>query len=361
MFFLKYRRALLVIFLCLVALFFRLQWIYDKPFIDGDETWQVDLMRDHSFWQMIMALPHYEHCSYLSLDYVLIYPFFKMFGENKWGLAIPHILITVIGFYFLYLLAKRYLTSLAGFLITFGIVAFNASLIEYAVQIRVYAVLPTLAVMSLYFSEILAERYDQLTILKKVWIGLFFVLVLLFHVYGVVIVSTAVFYSLLLHRNQAYFKMLLRNFIKYFAIIFLIAMPLWCLSVFGAHESHTWADFQRRHINTFDYIANPVNNPLRFLKQICALLVGYKKFYFLLLGMIFPFFFPFARRYKQIGFVLTLVALPILILLHGVLKDGYWFVQRHFTWVMPFFALYLAWSWESLIFYGYEKVRSLKK
>lgn len=365
LFFLKYRRTLLVITLSLVALFFRLRAIYRKPFLDGDELWQVSLMKGNSFGGMILGLPGHEHCSFLSGDYLLIYPFFRIFGENKWGVAIPHILVTVIGFYFLYLLAKRYLTSLWGFLITFGIVAFNAWLIEHSMEIRTYAVLPTLAMMSLYFSEILAERYDQLALPKKMWLGLFFVAVLWFHVYGVVIVLTTVLYPLLFRRDQTHFKILLKKFIKYFVIVFLIAMPLWCISVLGPHLPHTLSAFQGRNINTFDYIANPLVNPLRFLKQICATLIGFKKFYFLLLGIIFPFFFPLPQRYKQIGFLLTLVVLPLLLLLHGVLKDGYWFVQRQYTWVMPFFALYLAWSWESIIFYGYDKVikkiRLLKK
>src|SRR5258708_2399835 len=52
-------------------------------------------------------------------DYLLTYPFIRIFGYNKWGNAIPHIMATVIGFYFLHLICQRYLKSLWATAIAF--------------------------------------------------------------------------------------------------------------------------------------------------------------------------------------------------------------------------------------------------
>jgi len=36
------------------------------------------------------------------------------------------------------------------------------------------------------------------------------------------------------------------------------------------------------------------------------------------------------------------------------LRSEYWFLQRQFVWVMPAFALFLGWAWESCALYFWK-------
>ena len=52
------------------------------------------------FWQKIQYIGG-DHTAFPG-DYLLAYPFVQVFKDNKWGTAIPHIIATIFGFYFLY-------------------------------------------------------------------------------------------------------------------------------------------------------------------------------------------------------------------------------------------------------------------
>ena len=133
-------------------------------------------------------------------------------------------------------------------------------------------------------------------------------------------------------------------------IVFCLAMPLWFYSIFGPHA-------KLPPLNVFLYIPNPLLDISGFLKGVFANLVGYryKQFYLLLAGLLFPFLIPDKKRFQQIAFLFIMVFIPIGLILIIDIVTEYWFIQRHFIWVMPFFALFLGWSWESFILYITEK------
>ena len=70
--------------------------------------------------------------------------------------------------------------------------------------------------------------------------------------------------------------------------------------------------------------------------------------YFLLLGAFIPFFLPHKDRFKQLGFLLILILLPIEFIFLSDLWGSYWFLQRQFMWTVPLFAFYLGWCWDAL-------------
>jgi len=362
-FFYEHRKPVVAIALSLLALYFRLLWVARKAEsgLIGDEIWQLGAMGG-SLWDMIKSLPHQEHATFLSGDYFIIYPFFKMFGYNRWGIAFPHLVIAMIGFYYFYLISKRYFRTTWAYVIAFAILAFNVTLIEKSTMARTYAVLPTLALMILYYGQMLVDGNVHLSMKQKWGFGIFFVLALWFHVYGILIVFCTILYCLLGKFQDKSAKVIIVDMVKFFSIVFVIAMPFWLISVYGPHilpgvdlidTRMNVLDYQfsDRNITTFDYIPNPLFDFIGFLKSIFGNLIGYRKFYILLPGVFIPFFLPVKNRYKLIGFLLALVALPLMLLLFSVLKSGYWFLQRQFVWVMPFFALFLAWSWDSLILF----------
>jgi len=84
-------------------------------------------------------------------------------------------------------------------------------------------------------------------------------------------------------------------------------------------------------------------------------LMGYKKFYFLLLGLVLSLIIPHKERSKQFVFLVILVVSPILLILWSCVANHYWFVQRLFIWVMPWFAFLIGWCWDSIFVYSKKK------
>jgi len=347
----KYLRSITIFFICAYGLYLRIASRAASK-LWTDELFQLSTMTG-SFKKLLENVVQFEFCSYLSGDYYLVYPFFKIFGYNKWGLAIPHMIATILGFYLLYIICRRYFKTTWAYIITFSIVCFNASLTYHALEIRTYAVLPTLALACLYLSLKLVDQNINMSIKKKLAIGALFVLVIWFHVYGILILLVSVLFSLLSKSRDASFKIILKDTFKFLFVVLFLAMPLWIFSVFGPHFAHIlWP--------TFTYIPNPVKDAVGFLKAIFGNLLGYKPLYFLLAGVILPFIIPDKERFQKITFLIVMVFIPIGSLLLANIITKYWFMQRQFIWVMPFFALYLGWSWDSFICYVGEKVNRSK-
>lgn len=347
------RQKLIIFFVLIISIFafyLRLSKLSKHDF-NVDEQYQISVAQA-PFIDFIKALPHIEFCSYISGDYILTYPFVKLFSSNKWGLAIPHIILTILGFYLLYLICKLHFKTIWGYVITFTLMCFNATLINHATEIRVYAVLPTLALGVFYFSQILIEKIDM--DLKKRWLlGIFFVLVIWFHPYGILMMFSCFAYSLATKLHTPAYGIIFRKTVTFLIVVFCIAMPLWFLSVFGPHVEYVKISLP------FEFIPNPLMNTTGFLKAIFGNLVGYKKLYFLIIGTIFPFLIPYKERFTQIVFLLILVFIPIQLILLSDLWANYWFIQRQFIWVMPLFAFFLGWTWDS--FFMLLKRNSLKR
>ncbi len=346
----KYFLPFLVIIICVHGLYLRLAKLAIHEFW-GDELWQLSLMQG-SFIDLLKLLPHKAFCSYLSGDYYLVYPFFKIFSYNKWGLAIPHLIATIIGFYLLYLICKRYFKTIWGYLITFSIVCFNATLINHATEIRTYAVLPTIALATFYLLQRIADLNFKLNTPKRISAIIFFVLVIWFHVYGILMFISCLLFVLLSKFKEKDFKTCFRNAIPFTGIILCFAMPLWLYSVFGPH-----LDYAQLNFNPFKYIPNPLYNIMGFLKGIFCNLLGFKKLYFLLPVAIIPFIFSYEDRRKQLLFLIFIIIIPISLIFLSDVVQKYWFIQRQFIWVMPFFALYLGWVWDSFFCYLKDKVK----
>jgi hypothetical protein len=356
-FILKIKNKLLficVLFLSAYGLYLRLAKL-SRHELWADEYYQLAVMNG-SFWDMLRAIPKHEYGSYLSGDLYLTYPFFKIFGFNKWGLAIPHIVMIIIGFYFLYRICQRNFKTSLGYLIAFSVFCFNATMIWHATEIRWYAVLPALAVISFYYADILVNEYDVLTRRKKILIGGLFTLISWFYLYGAFMPYLSMAFFLFSKPRDGSFKIIFRKIFKFMLVVSVVIAPLWLVSVLGVH-------FQagaHLNINSFEFIPNPLVDLVGFLKAVLGNLVGDKRLYFLLLGLFFPFFMRNKVGQRQIAFLLMMVFLPITVLFVVDVCSFYYFIQRQFIWVMPFFAFFLGWSWESLFLYGLGKIHSLK-
>ncbi|MBN1870870.1 MAG: hypothetical protein JW847_09880 [Candidatus Omnitrophica bacterium] len=359
----KYGRELTVFSICVYAMYLRLVKLAHHTLWE-DEKWQLDCMQG-SFRAMLTMLPKREVFPYLSGDYYLIFPFFKIFSYNKWGLAIPHILATILGLIFLYLLSKQYFKTFLGYIVTFSIVCLNATLINHATEIRVYAVLPTLALMALYFSQKIVDQNVRMDIRIKCAIGIFFVVVIWFHAYGIAVFFLPLAYSVintLMDRKKSEQSLvILKDILKFVAVILCIAMPLWLYSFLGPNLTLTTSAGDKSMMGegiyyigggTFRFIPNPIENMTGFLKAVFGNLVGNKKFYFLLGGIALAALAPYKGKLQQMFFVMITVFIPIGLILWMDLRANYWFLQRQFSWVMPFFAIFVGWIWDALLIYA---------
>lgn len=333
-----------VLGICLYAFYLRIDSLYHHSFWT-DELLQLEELKG-TFWRLIVSRPTAEFCSFLSGDFYLIFPFFKVFSYNKWGLAIPHIIATLIGFYLLYLISKRYFKTIWGYLITFTIVCFNATLIYHATEIRTYAVLPTLALGTLYLSLRLADLNFQLKPATRIGAVILFIIVIWFHVYGVLMFFGSFLFTILSKYKTDDFKKCLKNGFYFALLVLCITMPLWLYSVFGPHQIA--GPYTANTAGTFEYIPNPLNNIVGFLKGVFCNLIGHRKLYFLFIGIGIPLIFSYKDRFKQLLFLFVCILMPLGFILISDLASHYWFMQRQFVWIMPLFAFFLGWAWESL-------------
>lgn len=279
-------------------------------------------------------------------DYLLTFPFVKLFGTNKWLITIPHIIVTVIGFYLLYLVSAKYLKSLLGLIIVFAVFSSNFNLTYHAFEFRPYAALPTLALAVFLLSERVVCRYTALPRGQKFFIGLFFFLTVGFHAHGILITALAMSFHILMHSHSQSLAQVIRKILPFALTLTVFGVPLFIW--YYIQNPITYAGNFGRGINTFDFIPNPLTSPDGFLRSVLGNLIGMKRLYPLLIGVVLAFLIPHKSRATQFLFLALLVILPIQLILLSDLWTCYWFVQRQFVWVMPFFAVWLAWCWDSV-------------
>jgi len=144
---------------------------------------------------------------------------------------------------------------------------------------------------------------------------------------------------------------LIQRITPVFVPVLLITLPLWFFSMLGEQQDYGIAR------DAFQFIPNPLLDIMGFLKGVFCNLIGYKWFYPLFIGLIISLLLPHRERYKQVGFLIVIVVLPIQVLLISDVMNYYWFIQRQFIWIMPLFAFLLGWCWDSTIEYLWKKLR----
>ena len=312
-----------------------------------DELQQIGTMSDSLIGAVIQARNYMQFPG----DTIIIYPFSHLFQNNKWGLAIPHIIITIFGFYLLYLMCRKYIKTLAGYMATFLIFSFNANLIYHAFEIRPYSVLVTLSIAVFLVLQYIFER-KTFSPMKRILISLFFFIAALFHLYGsFILFFTYLFHLFFSRKGEGIKEVLLRHFKTFGFVLFLIA-PFWIYFAF-ADKSY----MKHMHVNTFEFIPF---GAVSLAKSIIGNLVGIRQLYVLLLGIVIAFLLPHRERFMQIAFFVLSIIVPIFLILIASVIYQYWFIQRLFIWTIPFFAFLTGWCWDSVILY-FQKSKELYK
>ncbi len=294
-------------------------------------------------------------------DYLLTYPFVKLFGVSKW-VTIPHVIVTLLGFYLLYLLCRRYFRTAFGYLVAFVLLCFNDILIFHAFEIRPYSVLPTLALACFYFTKNVIGRND-INNRQNFFVIILFVITILFHPFGVEIAFFVLLFHILNQSKEESLSDVVRRNAKFIGTISAIVIIPWIYFVVGIVLVPPLEQ------EVFEYVPNPLSaSPLSdshgspaylvFSGYIANHMIGLRSLYFLLLGIVATFIISHQDRYRQIVYFFTLIAFPILCVLVLDIIIDYWFLPRQYVWVIAMFAFFSGWCWDSVIYSFYKKVSS---
>lgn len=344
----RHRYALIALVMSCYGLFLRLRMLNGRD-LWGDEWYQFDNMKGafKPFWL------HQTYGDFTSFpgEYILCYPLVRIFGMNKWWLAVGHLLFTILGFYLLFVLCRRYMRSWIGFTGAFLIYALNFNLVYDSLEFRPYGVLAVLALASLWIAYQLKDHSQNMSLGRKFSIALAGIFIINYHAYGIIIFMLPLIFVLitsgvdLIRKDLSAraFRQLLPW--RFLSISLTVAVLIW---LWYASSNKFGASIVTRP-NIFQYIANPSIAPISFLKGVIGNLLGNRIFYVLLIGCL-PIF-PHRQWGKQLLFLGILVILPIGLILWADLKSQYWFLQRQFIWVVPFFALWVGWSLDSAYLY----------
>ncbi len=395
------------------GLFLRLRLLHTRQFW-GDEIYQFQCMQGtfKPFWF------YHTYGDYTTFpgEYILHYPLVSAFGMNKWMLALPHLLLTVLGFYLLFLLCRIYMRSWVGFTVAFLIYALNDNLIFHSLEFRPYAVLPVAALGSLYIAHRLSEGFKTISLPGQCLTALLILFIINYHAYGILVFTLPLIFVLITTKRLLPWRFLI--------VVLTLSLSVWLWYASYNHlgfasktegsvtkssfsglglntdallidlmnngyidKNSTLQDKVRSDLNnpsdmklghafevqknkiytilkqspvpqplrnTFDFIPNPLVRPLAFLKAVVGNLIGNRALYFLLIGFFLAFVSP-SHRFKKFLFLFILVMLPLLLILYVDVKSHYWYLQRQFIWVMGFFSLWIGWAWDGLYLYILKK------
>lgn len=296
-----------------------------------DEIVQLEALRGYSLKNLLV--------SYLPIipggfpgDYLLTWPMAQV-TSNKWALAAPHIMATLLTFG-LFLKIRRderghpLATAVALLMMTL-----NRNLIFHDFELRPYGVLPLLALGSYWATDRMFHRQTYTRQDAVLWIGWVFTL-LLFHTYGILILGSLWMFQLLksiplsrLVRAQVW------RLAGLTALAVTLALPLWLF----------YAKVPGTHHDPFAYCRPSVSGVLAFfLGNLGDWGWRFSWIPGTLLMFSSCFFVQDTRWRPHLLFILVLLVIPLGMIFMSDVLCHYWFVQRQFTWAMPLWALAIA-------------------
>ena len=339
----KFRYEIIALSLSVYGMYLRFALLARREFW-SDEVWSLRVLQEpfKPFWQRF----NYTDFTYFPGEYMINWPFVFLFKSNKWGVSIPHIILTLLSFYFLYIICKRHLHSVLAWIVTFTLMAVHRDLIFHQLELRAYAVLPLLSLAAFCFMEEVISKKYSLTRPRKTLILFAFIFIIIFHIYGAIILFFTMAYFVLSESKERTFRDIFMRNSRFLATIVLIGLPLYLWYSVGSPQTYKASGYLAY---TFEYIPNPVDNLFGFIKTNLCNLVGNKKLYPLGIFLLVPFILPLRQRLQQIGFLLVLIILPIMVIFYPNLLMGYHVLQRQFTWAMPLMAFLIGWCLDGLI------------
>lgn len=329
----------IVIIISFIGITMRLWKLHNRA-LWVDEIYQFNCMNGDfkPFW---LYQTYGDHTAFPG-EYILQYPLVRIFGLNKWGLVGPHLLINLIGFYLLYKVCRIYCKSTFGYVVAFLIYILNDNLIFHSLEFRPYAVLPVLALSSLYFSHRLWAKDFQSSYIKMFLTGVLFFVTINYHIYGIAIcLLPFIFVSLCNIKKICSFPW------TWWVIVGICSFSVWLWYANFNHLGFSPNLKAQSYEDPFQFIDDPTKHFVSFLKAVLGNLIGIKKGRAIWIVSLILFFLPQENRLKKVIFAIFLIILPIALILYFDIRSHYWFLDRQFIWVCPWVSIFIAWIWDS--------------
>lgn len=357
----KYSRTqivFLIVIFC-VFLYYRLAYRIASAKYVGDEFFTIQNLNYpwHTYFFKILPSMEYHYPG----TYLLIYPLGQL-STNPYFLFLPFLAISVA---FYLLLAKIDWWRLFNFkqevsvfpqwinVIACGLIAVNQTQHIHSFEMRPYSTLSLLALLALWCTWVI---FHGRSFKWRYVFGLS--AILLFHNFGILMIFLSAFYLTVYFFLGSNPKNRFKNIVKRLKIPFqtivvasLISFPLIFFYFQGGHshllntglakKSEKLVNFDR---NTHEFI----QQGWRGFEQVAALCYGFSGKQRMLRGYVVALMFLgslviiFKKHWAALSFLVIFVATPLIVIYLSALYSGYWFIQRQFVWVMPFWALYNA-------------------
>ena len=263
----KFRYEIIAVFFTAYGMYLRFMRLAPRGFWE-DELSSLGKLQGSfiPFWQRF----NYTDFTYFPGEYIINWPFVFIFKTNKWGIAIPHILFTLLGFYLLYLICRRYFHSIFAWIATFALLAGHRDLIYHQLELRPYGVLATLGLAAFYFTEeIISKRYC-LSLSRKILIGFSFIFIIIFQVYGAIVLFFTFIYFLLRESGERTFGDIFKHSYRFILVIIIIGLPMYLWYSVGSTQVYKDSGY---FAYTFQYIPNPIVDFFGFIKSIFCNLI----------------------------------------------------------------------------------------
>lgn len=142
------KKVVLISIIAMIMVFFAISFIYSltRPLNYDELEWTINFM-DDGFSSMMEQLS--TGLYNLPLFYILAYPIYHILPHTEMWLCLPNILLTIGSLIFVYLFVKDFKNNIWALIILF-LLCINASLIEFVVQFRPYALMFFLVSALLY-------------------------------------------------------------------------------------------------------------------------------------------------------------------------------------------------------------------
>lgn len=201
------------------------------------------------------------------------------------------------------------------------------------VEIRPYALLPLVWMFSFYLCyRFIKYPIDTVTKLKfflPFILGL--VLVLIWHIYGIIMIITSLLYLFTLHKLDVRFRKKILYAGLFLCLAIIIALPVWWY--FSRNSSNL-------RLDTFEFLPLPGRS---FNRVSVGYLPGQAVLFLLYLAFFLVIFFRttiFAlltknthRVFKMLSFPVFLAFAPVFMIFFLDFFKSYWFLYRQFAWV----------------------------
>ena len=342
-----------------VYLYLRIQFRGNLAFL-GDELFMSANMKQDLYTYLTKALPSVEY--HLPGSFLLAYPIAHWVSTDRFILFLPYLTLAAILYWMLAFIDwwkvlglkeekgnwTQWTNVVACFLLTH-----NVHNQLHSVECRPYSTLSLLSLSAfvLVWRLMYAQRFRWRYVAGVAAISLF-------HNFGILMISLAVSYvafrQFVVCRTGDWRSRVLsvwkRSRVLSRSILFGFVIALPCVWYYCSHApmfvntssaKGAASSFGR---NTHEYIRPGWEGAEQVFSIYYGLAAKMKKIrkYFVICFFVATVLFLRRKEWACVTFPLVFVIAPTLLIYVFALRSNYWFLQRQFVWVMPYWAVYNA-------------------